>query len=239
MALQDFCYIFGCASPCSSLSGNFVEWARQVKVDSTIYMIRIDIKHFFMSGTPEHLAEYASRILPQGHRRIYHDAVLWFLHNQYIKSGVIKHSTVFKVVRGAGMGLPASGPIADSVFYTLAEKSWGTNPLVMEAHGIRHYVRFKDDLFVIATNRALTRKWYRGLCRAASTVFDLHVEEVSNIEVCMLSLRVRMEGAHLRVTPNPPPTSSPLSITSAHRPPVHLSWPKACIENNRFLYAHG
>ena len=121
MALQDFCYIFGCASPCSSLSGNFVEWARQVKVDSTIYMIRIDIKHFFMSGTPEHLAEYASRILPQGHRRIYHDAVLWFLHNQYIKSGVIKHSTVFKVVRGAGMGLPASGPITDSVFYFVRE----------------------------------------------------------------------------------------------------------------------
>ena len=198
----------------------FVSWARSFRLRDGDYMIRIDIKHYFMSGTADDIGSLASQIIPDGpRRRVYENALMWVLTNQFITSKAIDDpDMVFQVTRGSGMGLQPSGPVTDAAFYSLAEENWACCPTVAQAYGIRAYVRFKDDIFVVASDRKLTRTWYQQLVKRSSRVFQLHVEEVSDAFVTMLSLEVRIQGHHFRVRPSPPSGATPLSYDSAHHP---------------------
>ena len=218
---------------------SFVRWAKNIRLGKNDYMLRIDIKHFYMSGKPEEIAELACETLQEGPQRdTYFGAVLWLLTNQYIASNADSNMSYCQVVRGTGMGLQASGPLADAAFFVKAERDWCVRPAVAESYGIREYVRFRDDLFIVASDRNLTRAWYGELRRRADPVFELVVEEVSNSNVSMLSLDVSIHNRGLRVKPKPPPCQAPLGTDSAHHPAIHRSWPVACLRNIRFLCSH-
>ena len=45
------------------------------------------------------------------------------------------------------MGLAHSGDLCDAALDSLAE-TWSTDPVVLREHGIRLYVRFRDDIFL-------------------------------------------------------------------------------------------
>ena len=188
-----------------------------------------------MSGKPNDLAHLSTRTLPkQSDRALYQDVVLWLLTHQFIVSPVLDDE-FYRVVQGSGMGLQISGPVSDLSFLEVAERVWATCPRIMGAHGIRHYVRFKDDIFVIASDRTLTRTWYAQFRKLASSLFALHVEQVSNACVRMLAVDVYIQGSRLRTRPKPPQPGIPLGLDSAHHPSILSGWPKSCLSSIRRL----
>ena len=78
---------------------------------------------------------------------------------------------------------------------------------------------------MICSDRKLTRTWFQELRRRASPVFELVCESVSDTEVEMLSMRVRIVGNRLITLPKPQPRALTLGVDSAHPSYVHNSWP--------------
>ena len=53
------------------------------------------------------------------------------------------------------MGLAHSGDLSDAALESLAE-IWSTDSVVLREHGIRLYMRFRDDIFFICSDRILS-----------------------------------------------------------------------------------
>ena len=136
------------------------------------------------------------------------------------------------------MGMCSSGDISDGALYNMAEKTWATRRDIQESFEVFAYFRFRDDIFVVASNRSLTRTWYGEFKKRAAALFTLHVEEVSNISVRMLSMDVFIDGRQLRTRPKPPHPGIPLGVDSAHHPSVLATWPRAHLGSMRHLCTH-
>ena len=117
-----------------------------------------------MSGRHLELIEAGIANLPEGRRRDCLRKVLEFLlDNQYVKSGALPER-LWKVEEGSGMGLTHSGDLCDAALDSLAE-SWSTDPVVLREHGVRLYVRFRDDIFFIGSDRRLSVSYVQELRR--------------------------------------------------------------------------
>ena len=80
-------------------------------------MYRLDMKRFFMSGTPPDLCDNAVAILPTGRRRdLLSRVLLWLLDSQWISSKM-HNDRCFKVMRGSGMGLTHSSAVCDAALF--------------------------------------------------------------------------------------------------------------------------
>ena len=140
------------------------------KPDETLY--RLDAKEFFMSGRHPELVDAGIASLPEGQRRDCLRRVLEFLlDNQYVKSRALP-GRLWKVEEGSGMGLAHSGDLCDAALDSLAE-TWSTDPVVLREHGIRLYVRFRDDIFFIGSDRRLSVSFVQELRRRAK-IFSHH-----------------------------------------------------------------
>ena len=94
---------------------------------------------------------------------------------------------VYKVRRGAGMGLLCSGELCDSTFYKTVEEQILGN---LDRWGVIGYFRFRDDILVIIDSPYTTRLDFVYSLKAKSTVWQLKVETVSRSEVCFLDMRI-------------------------------------------------
>ena len=197
-----------------------------------------DAKELFMSGRHPELIGPGIPNLPEGRRRDCLRKVLEFLlDNQYVKSGALLER-LWKVEEGSGMGLAHSGDLCDAALDSLAE-SWSTDPVVLREHGVRLYVRFRDDIFFIGSDRRLSVSYVQELRRKAK-LFHIIAECPSGSEVQFLEVKVWKSGARYHTVPCPKPTSLgiPLDVTSAHPPQVHLSWPVGTISRVQGLSTH-
>ena len=122
------------------------------------------------------------------------------------------------------MGLAYSGCLCDAALGSLAE-TWSMDPVVLREHGTRLYVRFRDDIFFIGSDRRLSVSFAQELRRRAK-VFHIIAECPSDSEVQFFGSEVWKSGTRHHTAPCPKPTSLgiPLDVTSAHPPRVHLSW---------------
>ena len=132
------------------------------------------------------------------------------------------------------MGLAHSGDLCDAALDSLAE-SWSTDPVVLREHGVRLYVRFRDDNFFIGSDRRLSvscvqelrrrAKFFHIIAECPGAIFGSESVEIWN---------------KIPTVPCPEPTSLgiPLDITSAHPPRVHLSWPVGTISRVQGVSTH-
>ena len=105
--------------------------------------IKLDIKDFYMSGEHALLTKYSAMVVDPGLREDYEFLTNAVLKSQYVApkgplGGPQGKSTssngtfnVYKVLSGAGMGMAASGHVADACFYHLVEKDSSLNPLLL------------------------------------------------------------------------------------------------------------
>ena len=93
------------------------------------------------------------------------------------------------------------------------------------------YGRFKDDIIIVARDRALTKHFVRGI-KHRSKYYKIKVEEVCDTSTKFLEVRVMKEGSRFITLPEFKPTSlwQPLGADSAHAPtlphivgPLHVS----------------
>ena len=191
-----------------------------------------------MSGRHPELVDAGIDSLPRGPRRDCLRRVLEFLlDNQYVKSRSWP-DRLWKVEEGSGMGLAHSGDRCDAALDSLAE-SWSTDPFVLREHRVRLYVRFRDDIFFIGSDRRLSASYVQELTRRAK-FFRILAESPSTEEVQFLEVKVWKSGSRYHTRPCPKPTSLgiPLDVTSAHPPQVHLSWPVGTISRVQGLSTH-
>ena len=122
---------------------------REVQVPEDSWLLRFDIKEFYMSGTQQATSDAASTAFPSQFRDSATLMVDHILKSQIVTDGF--SDKYFRVNIGSGMGLTCSGELSDGAFCNLAEKDFATNPEIQARYGILFYARFKDDGIIIAT----------------------------------------------------------------------------------------
>ena len=105
-----------------------------------------------MSGDVSSLSDGASAIVENREKKLLVKAVLDFLtFEQFIQSKYLPNR-LWRVVKGSGMGLVHSSAVCDACLYTLAERPWACREEVLREFGVKMFVRFRDDVFAVATN---------------------------------------------------------------------------------------
>lgn len=188
-----------------------------------VRLIRIDVKHFFMSGAPNALAQAAAELFDEPLRRLIRNTLDFLGSSQYLTSEFFP-SKIWKVRTGSGMGLRHSGALADAAFLSMLEKPWVLPENVRSSYGLIRYWRFKDDILIVSAGREALGAWFRE-ARNFASFFELEVPEVSAHRVQMLSLMVERRGNRLECFPcEKPCLGPPLGWCSSHQHKVH-GWP--------------
>jgi hypothetical protein len=195
------------------------------------FLVRIDMKSFFLSGTADQLSSLCSRVEPNtSNGRTFRDVVLFLLYHQYIRSDCAPGCT-YQVVKGTGMGLRHSSEVANYSLYQLVELPFACNPAVQAEFGIRGYWRYFDDILVITDSIGDFKRWFMRFAEL-SDCFIPEIEEISRHAVNMLNMRVYVDGCGCLQTVavfKPSSLAVPLDTISCHPPHVHSAWPRATL----------
>lgn len=196
-------------------------------VDDDDVLLRIDVKHFYMSGTRQQLVQASTKHLDTGPRKAcVSEAIDMLLKYQFVSSDVL--GTSHWVREGSGMGLGFSDPIASTSFANSCEE-WVLRPSTKVAFGIKLYARYVDDIFMLINRRSRLRQLCYCMQERAHPIFQLECVQISGTSsgqrVDMLDLHIFREGHRLHWRPIIKSGGMPLTVSSAHAAAVHASWP--------------
>ena len=120
---------------------------KTVTAEDSDYFVKLDVRDFYMTGTPSELKDSIKVLFPPGTRcRLLCEAVEYLLSSEYVVSNLVP-GRVFRVVRGSGMGHRHSRCIADCSFFALGEREFAARSQVLQSFGIKRYYRYRDDVF--------------------------------------------------------------------------------------------
>ncbi len=131
-------------------SERLVSLLPSVTIEPGDKLVRIDLKHFFMSGDVSSLSDGASAIVENREKKLLVKAVLDLTFEQFIQPKYLPNR--LWRAKGSGMGLVHSSAVCDACLYTLAERPWACREELLREFGVKMFVRFRDDVFAIATN---------------------------------------------------------------------------------------
>lgn len=216
---------------CAS-SAEVAQKLRSCHVDGSAYLLKIDIKDFFMDGSHSQIMSACLAMIDPAWRPCCKPLVEYILNTQYVFSPCLP-GKLYKVRRGAGMGLLCSGELVDSTFYKTVEESILPD---LNKWGVIGYFRFRDDILVIAECSRETLIDFVMLLKTSSVVWKLKVESVSQFEVCFLDLRL-FKGDRWHATRcldialfhKETAQKQVLATHSLHAPHTHLSWPRSLV----------
>ena len=210
-------------------TAHFVGKIKTIMPQQSHLFCKIDVKHFFMSGSSYELASLCASLFTQDkvlHDLMY-DAIFLLLDSQYIRIGGIWPEC--KVVVGSGMGLTHSGSVADAAF--LAATELAILPKLREFQ-IDLYARFKDDVFILARSMPDLKIFFEQLKENAKP-FSISCEEISRIKVVFLEVSVQKqcEAFHIKPCPKQTRLGVPwLAKSSCHHQAVHKAWPQSVLK---------
>jgi hypothetical protein len=192
---------------------------------------KIDIKDFFLCGSPQELSiEACKNIFPVAKRNLCRRALIFLLERQIVVNPFASddQDSVYQVSYGSGMGLTHSGETADAALANCMEHGLINSPDALHVHGLVAYYRFKDDILMIGNNRRRMRAMYKQM-EARSKFYVLYVEGVSKTEARMLDTLLSYDGNKIEscVAYKDTATDTTLSTGSAHHSQVHMMWPQA------------
>ena len=131
-----------------------------------------------MSGDPEVLASDAAGLSEEGPRkRLLCEVVRFLLTHQFVASR--RHpERLWRVQKGSGMGMKNSGELSDTAFAFLVER-WCLKPDTLGMFAIDLCGRFKDDIIIVARDRALTKLFVWSM-KHRSKYYKIKVKKVSD-----------------------------------------------------------
>ena len=96
----------------------------------------------------------------------------------------------------------------------------------MQEHAVQAFFRFKDDLLIIGHDRQLMMRYWR-LFKQRAGYFNVLIEEVSDIGVDFLQVRVSRRGHRFEAHPKYKASKMgmPLEGESSHPRSIHRTWP--------------
>jgi len=216
------------------------------KLPANVKLYKLDVEDFFMNGSHEELSFFAAcGIADRLQRKAFQELVLFLLTHQYVRFYTSKYDTeaefaLFQVEQGSGMGSNISGDISDMCLYNVAEKDLVVDVL-LNRYGIAKYMRYRDDVFIIAINRPIFSKFsshafIAKLVKAAARVYKILLEAVSTKSADFLDMTLSVpknfnKHRKLTVAPYFKVTNQRvmLSSDSYHNPQV-FSWPIADLQ---------
>ena len=211
-------------------SAEVVKRLHHVSVPGKLFLVKLDIKDFYVVGEAHIIAEKVARLFECEKRRsLIFDITYFLLSNQFVKSG----GALYEVARGTGIGLLHSGDVADACFYSMVEKPL-ENSFV--AAGVLDWYRFRDDMLFLASDAAKFNA-LKAKMEALSDFFVLEVENVSCVSVRYLDIVVQREDCRVVALPflKDPNLSRKLPVSSAHPWSVHKSWPSVLVKRTMSL----
>ena len=208
-------------------SNDFMSKLSCVKLPVNFRFLKLDIKEFYMSGSHPLLSSKSALAVDPSLREDYCLLASAVLNSQH----VTHDSGVYRVLSGAGMGLAASGHVADATFYHHAEKDFVLEPSIRTTYGLFFYARFKDDIFLVFETPdddiSVIRKFLVDF-KAKCDPFVISMDSISRRCCQMLDLCVSVGADRFPVfSLFTKPTSiwQPLGVESCHHPSIHLHWP--------------
>ena len=213
-------------------SADAVKQLQHWRVSPSAFLITIDIKDFFLDGNHAQITSACEELVEPPWRSSFLILVKFILDAQYLTSPCFPER-MWKVNKGAGMGLQCSGELVDSTFFKTVEE--GILPQ-LDRWRIVGYFRFKDDILVMCDSPREVLLDFVSTLKKASSVGKLKVESVSQTEARFLDLRL-FKGAGwlatgcLDIFINHKVTAQkqPVAIHSLHPPRTHLSWPRSLV----------
>jgi len=216
------------------------------EIDDDTVLYKFDIKEFYMNGTSEELIkgiEMAMEILgPKiemdsvekvSYDRLTIQIVRFLLENQYIISDYTKNR-VWKIKKGAGMGLMHSREVSSLAYFGLVEGVFTLKKEHMYMHKIFEYCRYEDDGIIIGRERNLTRQYLRSIMEQKK-VWEIKYEGMVSVlfgqEIQLLNTHISLECGKIIIRPRVkgPESGIPLEGHSGHRKCVH-KWPVSTIK---------
>ena len=213
-------------------TSDLVRKLERTEYDCNSKFAQLDIQHFFMTGEEHELSELASR--PFKGKPLYdllRNSILFLLQAQFVH---VKHTNqTLRVIKGTGMGLPHSGAVAETAFYSAGEAELLQS---RHLHGISLYARFKDDVIIIYRDFDRFRNFTCKLKH--NNPFVVTCESISSVSVTFLEVRIS-KYKHRFVTV-PVSKASALGTPwlgreSNHPVQVHNSWPTAHLKHRLSL----
>ena len=135
----------------------------------------------------------------------------------------------YQVVCGTGMGLVHSGELADLCLHVRVERDFVCVDSFRQQYGLIRYYRFKDDVLTIMRDSSCVLPFFHEYARRAG-YYKVELEDVSGHLARYLDISIVRAGGTYTIRPFFKETtlnSTPLSVSSAHAPHVHGSWPLA------------
>ena len=214
---------------CTSTS-DFLSKLSAIQAMACDKLVRLDIEDFYMKGQHEILAKDAFDSGSPGFAE-HCEALSFLLTTQYVFSKDL--GRLFHVRCGSGMGSCHSGDISDMVLYKAGEANWALKPDVQRHFGVRGWLRYRDDIFVVIGGTSGSRReFFEGFKRRASVRWDVKCEMIGScvnmldVSVALVPLNDGSDRAHFSIAPYFKPTHRPLPLnsSSSHPPFVH-KWP--------------
>ena len=203
--------------------------------------MKIDVKDYFMDGLHSQFLEYSSSLVEPKWRTFYRTILRYVLDSQYVEVDQFE-GRLWKVLKGAGMGLGFSGELCDATFFATVEKGVVDCPDILKRHSVELFVRYKDDIFLLHSGDTQSLRDFVGFLRQRSLVWKLEVESVSRQGCDFLDLDIS-KGARWRSTGlldigvhhKPTGLHQPLAPHSMHSLHAHHAWPKGLVARAKRL----
>lgn len=173
---------------------SFVAAAKQLGAQHSDVMVRIDLKSYFMSGNADNLNEAATMHLGENseERCLLEHCIWWVIHNQWAKNPI--NDQLYRVHTGSGMGLRHSASICDRALLNMAEIPFALRSGPRASFGIEGYIRFRDDIWILAARHDSFPEWYYQFKKLAAPILTMNVIEVSSTSVTMLAVNIQKDN---------------------------------------------
>ena len=215
-------------------SDDFINKLSSLSVGSGTYVVKIDVKEFFMGGDIPELAHLIQFAFNERDRVALTKLAAHILRNQFIRSG--RSKKLHRVVKGTGMGLIFSGEVADFIMYYLLEMSFLLLPAVQAKFSIKVFFWFKDDLLLFVDGPRWSLDALLRVMQVKSSFFRLSLDSCSQDSARFLDLEIskgctwRTTGRlDYKVVVKDTHTHTHLGIvlddSSTHPNSVHKTWP--------------
>lgn len=122
----------------------------KLRVGPTDRFCRLDLEDFYMASGHDILTKHAFGKQTERAGNVLREALSWLLKTQCVR--VPMTGDTFYVRKGSGMGSVVSGALCDYVLYVLGERDWAVNPKITKHFGIKTWLRYRDDVFIIHEN---------------------------------------------------------------------------------------
>jgi hypothetical protein len=138
---------------------------RNLQISEHDRLVTADIKDFFMEASHETLVTQACSHPGASHLR---NAIQFLLSEQYVHVGMTNR--LYKVIKGSGMGTQISSDLCDLAFFQLVESETCSKENLRK-YGIKTWLRYRDDVFLVAFDVHLLQRFFCVLRAALNGVW--------------------------------------------------------------------